>query len=194
MGYVIESGTNGNTAYVNSNNELNVFAVSQDLSLAAAAEGTSYFIRTPIINLTTDSVSWLIYILNSDAYPWTINYINTRYGTTDGVGDGINYNNFGATGGTLISAGSAATAGNSNVGVLTVLPGTFLYGAEGSTITGGQTANALVPESQTEITIQNNPIVIPPGVNFAVGYQPPAGNTSQNFQYTLQLFRQVGRD
>lgn len=194
MGYVIESGNDGHTARVNSNGELFTFAVSQSLNITAAIEGTSYFIRTSIINLTTDTFSYLFYLRNSDAYNWVINYINIRYGTTDGVGDGINRNVFGATGGTLIGSGTDIIPGNSNVGVLTPLPGTFKNGAQGLIVVGGSQSDALLPEGTKEINIQDNPIVIPPGVNYAVGYQPPAGNTSQNVQYTIQLYRQIGRD
>lgn len=194
MGYVIESGTDGHTARVNSFGELFTFAVAQSLTITAAAEGTSYFIRTPVINLTTDTFSDIFYLRNGDAYKWIINYINIRYGTTDGTGDGLNRNTFGPTGGTLISSGADIIPGNSNIGVLTPLPGTFKSGAQGLIVVGGSASETLLPEGMKELNIQDNPIVIPPGVSYAVGYQPPTGNTSQNVQYTIQLYRQVGRD
>jgi len=155
-----------------------------------ALASEAYVITTPIINLTSTTISYLIYVKNDDLEPWIINKIFPRYGQSVG-GANLDFSTttiFNPTGGTLLSAGTAFNVANLDLANQVPLPGTFIYGAEGDTATGGLTGGAsLIPGVRD---FDNPvPIIIRPGAAFAAGVTPPAGNTSLNVQFNYELLR-----
>ena len=187
MVQVIKSGRNGNTAEVNDEGELLTYAITEDAIIRKALESQSYVITSPIITLTSASLSYVLYIENTDTVPWIITDAFPRYGTsTGGAGDFTTSTIVGPTGGTLLSAGTAFFPGNLNVARQVPLNGTFLYGAEGSTATGtGSTI--LIPESRN--VVNPSPIILESGASLATGVQPPAGNTSMRVQFFYLMIR-----
>lgn len=189
----IVDGRTGNTAKVDGNNRLNTAAVSKPAVVDASLNGETFFVTTGTVNLTSDNLSWLLFLKNEDVVPWVVQSLAAYFGaTTGGSGDKFNQFNVGATEGTLISAGADLPAINLNIGSPKQLAGTFKLGGEGSTITDGiNTPQTLEPEGLVAREFEAGPVVIPPGASFAAGYQPPAGNTDQNTSIQIVVFRDM---
>lgn len=188
----IVDGRTGKTAEVDARNRLSTAAVAKTAAIDASLNGDTFFITTGSVNLTNDTISWLLYVKNDDTVPWVVASLAASYGASDGVGDAINQFNVGATGGTLIDAGTDAPAINLNIGSPKQLAVTAKLGVEGSTLTNGvNTPPTLVPAGMIIREFQAAPVVIPPGAAFAAGYQPPSGNTSQNTTVQIVIFRET---
>lgn len=188
--FVIKSGQNGNTANVNSLGELHTFAVTESIVVRKALESKSYIITTPIINLTSDTLSHVFFMNNSDLFPWIVIDAFFRYGVSDGSGDFRSVGTLNPTGGTLLTGGTAFFPSNLDLANQVPLPGTFLYGQEGDTATGGLGSG--------EILVQENraqegaiPVILRPGTSLAFGVEPPSGNTSMNVQVSYEIIRDV---
>lgn len=188
--FVIKSGSDGNTAKVNELGELSTFAVTEDVTIRKALSAEAYLIGTPIINLTTDTISYVIYVFNSDLVPWIITKIFPRYGESVG-GGGLDFKSstiFNPTGGTLLSSGTDFFAANLDLANQVPLQGIFKYGAQGLIAVGNNpAAETLIPAARP---FENPvPIILRPGSSFAVGVTPPTGNTSLNVQFNYELLR-----
>ena len=188
----IVDGRTGQTAEVDSRNRLSTASVSKAAAIDASLNGDTFFVTTGSVNLTNDTISWLLYVKNTDTVPWVVASLAATYGATDGSGDALNQFNVGATSGTLIDSGADLPAINLNIGSPKQLPITAKLGAEGSTLTNGvNTPPTLVPAGMIIREFQAAPVVIPPGTAFAAGYTPPAGNTSQNTTVQIVIFRET---
>jgi hypothetical protein len=186
----IKSGDSGNVATVNNNNQLLTKAVSEELALEASTNGDAYSMSTGIITLTSDSMSWLSYIKNTDTVSWFVEAMLIIIGpSTGGSGTAKVGFNVGASTGTLISAGTAGTPGNINFGNPKPLAADFLKGVEGSTITNGGTSNILIHETPIAREITSQLIIIPPGTTVSLGVQPPTGNTSVEASIATVIYR-----
>ena len=189
---VISDGADGFTAKVDELRRLTTFATIQADSTAASLNGDTFFISHPVINLTSDAESYVIYVENIDTVDWVVNEFATDYGpSTGGIGDFLTRFVSNPTGGTLIDSGSDAFAANMNLAQPQTLSGTFKYGAEGSTITGGTNVpQGLVVSDTRAGRFTGGPIVIGPGTKFALSVTPPTGNTDMNVQVSIILHRE----
>lgn len=187
--FVIKSGKNGNTADVNDLGELLTLAVTQSLAIRKGLASETFLITTPIINLTSDALSYILWIRNADQVPWIVVDSFFRFGTSvNGSGDFYRTGALNPTGGTLLTAGTAFQASNLDLSNQIPLNGSFVYGAEGSTISG-QLGEGQVLLPETPIREDSTPIIFRPGTSFAFGVKPPSGNTSMNVQFALEIVR-----
>ena len=179
-------------ARVTRQNRLLVAASSQPQSITQALFGEAFIITTGSVNLTTDAVSHLLYIKNNERINWVIESLTGTFGATDGSGDGFAQFTIGPSAGTLVSGGTDIVPANLNFGSPNRLTGVFKVGGTGSTITDGiSAAPTLVPAGLTSREFPAQPLVIAPGSSFAIGFQPPTGNTSMNVQIQVPVYREV---
>ncbi len=191
---VIKSGSSGNTAEVDARGRLSTFAVSVPDSVQKTIDGFAYILTMPIVNLTTDNLSFVNFIKNNDTVPWTFIAILTKIGpsTDGGVNDLLQVVRINATEGTLITAGTPYAASNLNLAVATPLPATLLSGDEGSTVLNGfPTTDSLIVETPQRTFFEGTPISFPPGSSFSIGFIPPVGNTSMDVQISVSITRDI---
>lgn len=189
----IVDGRTGRTAEVDELNRLITFSTVQDDRTASSLAGNTFIITHPIINLTSDSESCLLYAKNSDSFPWTLDAINADIGPSTGGAGGMLKNRIvvGVNGGTILTA-SDALAANTNLGSANPLAGVFKYGGEGITATGAVEPPAgITPSDQRSGSFTLGPIVVTPGTSFAILFTPPTGNTSLDIKVSVALHREV---
>lgn len=191
---VVVDGLTGDTARVDEKNRLRVFAATRADEVDASVDGDSFFINHSIINLTSDSQSFIFYVKNTDDRIWLVDDLTFFIGTSDG-GSGDFTSTFltNPTGGTLLTAGADAFIFNQNLGDPRALNGTFLSGFEGATATGGIfDPGTLQIGTPTVIpVVTSSPIVFEPGSSLALSVTPPTGNTSMNVQHSMILHRSL---
>ena len=188
---VIKDGASGNTAQVDSNNRLSTAAVTKSEAVASSLIGDTYFISTGTVNLTDDGMSQILYIENNESVNWIVDSLSATYGATNGVGDYFNLFTVGPTGGTIIDTGVDLPAINLNIGNSKPLGATIKLGGQGDTVIGGRsTPLTLIPEGTIFRLFPASPIVIAPGTSVAVGFQPPAGNSSMNVTAQTVIYRE----
>jgi len=187
---LISDGLTSKTARVDARNRLHTLAITRQESVDASLEGDTFFITTGLVNLTSNDLSYFLFVKNNEKVDWIIDSLIGGYGATDGTGDSFNLFNVGAENGTLISSGFDLPAINLNIGSPEQLDATIKLGGEGSTITDGQnTPPTLIPATTTFRRFTVGQIIIPPGTNFSIAYQPPTGNTGQNVDVQIVLHR-----
>ena len=180
----------GRTARVDEDNRLKVNASAQPRAVDEALAGGAFIITTGSLNLTSDSMSHVLYAKNNEDVSWVINAISMSVGATDGAGDSLVQFTIGAVGGTLLTAGTDMTPINLNLGESKQLTVTAKKGAEGSSVSGGlAAAPTLVPSGTIARDFPAKPIILAPGSSLAVGFQPPTGSTSMNIQFQLPIYR-----
>ena len=151
---IIENGVgDGQKARVDSNNQLHVFAVTENEQNSAAEHGYLYNINTGVIALTGSGDSAVFYFKNNEsAIDGESNFIITTiifglYGRSATVTDSATATLIrNPTGGTIVDDASAADMiSNSNFGSSNTLEDSLIYkaSATGKTLTGG-TDHALV--------------------------------------------------
>lgn len=194
MTTVIKDGRTGTTAEIDSSNRLRTFAITQKELTSSSLDGDTFFITSDIETLTTANESFIFHMENTDSVDWIVDSFATLYGKSTG-GTGIDFKQravLNETGGTLISAGTAITPLNMNIGSPKTLTGIFLQGVEGSTITGGTSVpDALVLKDQIFVSLTSGVVIIAAGTSVNVGITPPTGNTSLNVQATFIIHRNV---
>jgi len=190
---VIQDGRSGNSAKVGANNRLHTDAISKAAVIESSLNGDTYIFTTGSINLTSDSISWILFAKNTDTVPWVVESITATYGkSTGGSGDSFNQFNTGATSGTLVDDGVDSVGINLNIGSPKPLTAIVKIGGEGKTITDGLNAPiTLIPEGALFRTFPAGPVVVPPGTSFAVAFTPPVGNTNQNTAVQVVFFREL---
>lgn len=190
----IKSGDSGNVASVDDKKRLATFAVTEPEAVNSSLQGETYFIGTGIINLSTAGESHIMYVKNTDTVDWVVEGVLLAFGKSTGA-TGLDFlANFtvGGTQGTLISAGSDISVLNMNIGNAKQLTGEFKEGVEGSTVTNGFLAPALlVPSDSINIEFVAGPIIIAKGTSVAVSYVPATGNTSINVNVGMTIYRNL---
>ncbi len=190
----LKSGDSGNVASVDAKNRLSTFAVTEPESVSSSLEGETYFIGTPIVNLTSGSESFLLFIKNTDSADWVVDSVMISVGQSTGAA-GADFSavfKIGVTQGTLISSGTDIPALNMNLGSANQLTGEFKTGVEGSTATnGGSAPDLIIPSDSTEVIFSAGPIVIAKGTAVAIGIDPAAGNTSINVSIGATVYRNL---
>ena len=93
-------------------------------------------------------------------------------------------------GSTALSSSTATTPLNQNFGSSKTLDVTAVYGAQGSTFTGGSVVAQLsFPIGQfNELDAK---LVLPKGSTFGIGITPPTGNTSMAVQFAARAYRYI---
>lgn len=190
MGFQIQDGTGkGNVAGVDKTNRLLSRTINETIFENSAEEGEAYFIGTPLISLTNSALSTIFFILNNeDADLIFDNFFLIAEATTGGSPNIFRttwYKNP-----TSISSATSTTPLNQNFGSSKTLSGTFQYGAQGSTATGG----SVVAQLSFPIGVFNDipaKLVLPKGSSFAIGITPPTGNTSMAVQFGGRVIRYI---
>ena len=191
MSTIIKDGTGtGQTLKIDEQNRAHTHAISESLSQNAARSGDAYNINTGVINLTSATISELLYIENLGSNDLHISVIGYLIGnSTGGSGDillGVNKN---ITGGTLISGALApAINENKNVGSKKTLNVNVYKGAEATTQTGGTSFySSLVGGDAKSYPINTGDIVLPRGSNISLNVTPQTGNTSMDIEIFLSI-------
>lgn len=186
----LKDGKTGNTAQVNDNNQLTVAAVTKMEAVEASINGNTFQIGTNVVNLTSDTISWLMSVTNTDTVAWAVENLISIFGATDGTGDFFVFFSGGASEGTLFSAGTDIIPVNLNIGSPKQLAASGKTGVQGSTVTDlGPSLPVLIPAGTTIREFLSGPIIIPPGTDLLLGVQPPSGNTSMNVTLSLTIYR-----
>jgi hypothetical protein len=195
MSEVIKSGDSGKTLRIDSKNRALAFSIVESESVSASLDGNTFFITTTNLTLTTANMSFVLYIQNTDTVDWVVTELTQSYSVSTGGAGGFILNQFhvGPTGGTLLTAGTPAIPVNLNTGKSTIsLDATAIYGAEGSTVTGGFGVNpGMIHSDSVRVPFSGGPIVIARGTSLAFGVQPPAGNTSMQAKVDFIIHRKV---
>ena len=185
---IIKDGTGTrNTAKVDNTNKLHTRAVSDNGAVESLKEGKAFILSTGVVNLTSDCLSFLIYLKNCDTRPIFVYEILSSTGaSTCGNGDRIHRFAFCPTGGTLITCGACIAVSNLNLGsAICARCVTAHKGEEGSTIAGFATTS-LFPEAARQTL--TDVAVVPKGGSFAIGVTPPAGNLSMNAYFAIKFY------
>ena len=123
---------------------------------------------------------------------WIVRELKIQLGESDGTGDCESSATVNPSGGTLISGGTEFEPVNLNLGNSKELAVLAIYGAEGSTVSGGDTLTpGLIVDDKRDQIFSGGPIVISTGVSLALSIKPPAGNTSMNIQFDLTIYRDL---
>lgn len=150
----------GTLARVDSNNQLHVFALTEDEQNAAAEKGQLYNINTGAIALTGSSDSAVLYFKNNEgAINGESNIIITSvifglYGRSATVTDSATATIIrNPTAGTIVDNATAVSMNsNSNFGSSNTLDSLIYKGADGYTLTDGTDhAIVLLPEGRTAV-------------------------------------------
>jgi hypothetical protein len=175
MGIQILDGTgNGNVAAVDGNGRLQVGAVTNDALTDASAESGAFNAPTPTISLTlAGGASGVFYLKNTDpSRQMVLERLYVSLGGSSVSGNVLIELLANPTGGTLLSGGTAVVPVNRNLGSNIPAVGTFLYGAAGSTVTGGVLISSRLPQDKTQVEIVNS-FRLPNGAAIAVRVTSP---------------------
>lgn len=189
MTVMIADGLTLETARV-VDNRLETSAVTTSGPVDAALKGDIYFISTGVVNLTGSGDSFLFYVKNEEVVGLIVDSITATFGATDGVGDSFVKIVIQPTGGTLLTTAVDGLGGNLNIGSPKPLEATVKIGSQDDTVEGGSPPiNTLIPSGVDFRRFAAEPIIIAPNTGFAMGIQPPAGNTSMNVALQMIAYR-----
>jgi hypothetical protein len=178
---VIEDGTGtGNTLQITSGNRASTFAVTEAQELFRTSQGDSFNIETPVIPLTSDNKSGVLYIENNDDIDLVItSFFNLIGDTTGGSGNMLIEFEFNTVGGTLVSTANVVTPVNKLTGSTKELDATVFYGAEGLTVDSGLKKITSL-SNFTGRNILPLTIILPKGNNVSVSITPFTSNTNMD--------------
>lgn len=184
MGTSIQDPSTGKSVAVTSDFHMKTAGRADARLQFEANQRRAFNINPGFITLTTDSASGLLYVKNElgsggDNVVVSSVVINTQ-ASTSGVGVGTFEVIRNPTTGTLISSGTAANVRNYNTGGQDFGTSTItaLYGAEGSTVTNGDSGWPIGIVLASARTVLSLPIVLEPGGAMAIKITPPTSNTS----------------
>lgn len=184
---------NGNAAAVDNKGRMAALASTKDEAVDASIDGDTYYLSTQPVNLTTDGESWLYYLENTDTVAWVVSSMFATIGATvGGSGNGAFLFGQNITGGTVADAGNPdILPANLNTASRKPLPAVAKLGGEGRTAVLAGGSEFLWPAGVAFQTFPGGPIVIAPGTSFVFGFRPPTGNTSQDVQFSMTLYRRA---
>ena len=185
MSTVIKDGTgSGNVAKVNSDNQLEVNAISSSVQHDSAIKGKSYQIGTGPVTLTSAGHSGVLYFKNNEENDIVMTAINVTSskmtGSTAEVFTAVLYKF--PTG---LSASTAQTPLNNNFGSSNTLEVDMESGQEAAVVTAGVAAGSFFIPSATFFNA-GIAWVFPKGSTIAMGIIPGAGNTSMTLTVTIE--------
>ena len=178
---ILDGKGTGKRAEVDLNNRLQVFSISEGLSLDAAKNGENYNINTGSITLTSANQSAVLYMKNNEDKTFVITDVIVILGaSTGGSGDLTVEVIRNPTTGTIISGASdVAVVGNRNFGSSREFVADIYKGAEGNTITNGTDfSDTTRSAASTVIHFDADVIAMPKGTSIGVNITPQASNTS----------------
>ena len=189
---VIKDASTGQGASVTKQGQIEAFATSRSELTDSLLNGDAFIITTPAINLTSDGLSALLYLANTDSATWIMNRFFVNIGPSDVSGEHEFQLLANADDGTLISAGTDFEAANLNFGSPKTLNAVIKHGAEASTVTGAQIIiDSIVPSTGARTALIGDNLIIPPGTNAVVTVTPPTGNTGMNAQVGFLIHRLI---
>jgi hypothetical protein len=179
MSIVISDGTgSGKLTGVTSNNRIKAAAVSYTGLEAGSIGFNGYYVDTGVVTLTTAGESAVIYVKNThNTLLLQLSTILYSFGNSNVVGDIIVKSYINSIGGTIISAGSAPSVSNRNLGSTVPAQISAFVGGEGKTITGGTLGLSRI-YSTPRTDLVSPGVILPVGANLTTTVQPPTGNTS----------------
>lgn len=183
----IDDGTgSGAQAKVGQQKRVHTHALTASDISVAGMRGDAFDVNSGIITLTTANESGILYIKNDEDVEIALAVMFSNLGsTTGGSGSGVLKWHLNPTGGTLISGAVDANSINRKLGDPNILAGDQFKGAEGNTVTS--TSSIDIPTAVSGI--YSSIFIIPKGQSFAVTYEPPTGNTSQDVQMGVLVIK-----
>ena len=186
----------GVLAGVDSRHRALTAALIETESNAATAEGLKYNINTGLVTLTNALETTILYLKNNDERDIVVDALIYNLGRTNGDGDRIITVVRNPTAGDIITNANPVPVGpevnaNLNYGSSKVLNADIFLGASGEVVVsgGGLNIHTIDPNSNGRIAISPGGVIrIPNGNSLAINYTPPAGNTSQNASFALNVY------
>lgn len=188
MAQTILDGTGDEySARVDTTNRLHTRSVSNTLAREESLNGNHYAIGTPLITLTSDSDSAILYVENTGERDLFVDrfIMNARAAasaTEDFLALNIFVNPTGMTGG----SGADLINTNVNFGSPKVATISSEYGAEGATLDDGIASGAFIYKTELS-TFTDIRIVLPKGARLGLTVTPPAGTTSLPLTTFIEL-------
>lgn len=178
MSLMIVDGTGqGYRAKVSENNRLATVAVTRSEAEQDAVDSNLYFSNSPIITLTSDSASGVLYIKNNEAVDVSVLSCKVTLGYSDQSGAVLVGGSRNTAGGTVESGGTAGSLTNQNFSSAGTIDMDLFYGTEGSALGTPSTTGAYVAQG-TQFEVVASRIVLGAGNSFGVQITPPTSNTS----------------
>ena len=183
----IEDGTGtGRKTKVDIFNRLMTRASCSDAFDFAVTRGRGFLAFSGIVNLTSDTESGILYLKNNGDNSIKIEKSILQIGASDGTGDVNTVSYINPTGGTLITAETAASVANLNLSSARDFDGDTYKGAEGATITGGSSApDIFTSPGRYELKAF---FIVQKGASIAISVTPPTGNTSMDVNFQTFIY------
>ena len=189
---VLVDGATNFTAKVDLQRRLWTRAVTISNGLNASICGDQYIVTPPIINLTSDNESGVLYIRNNEKenISWALVQILLTMGDSTG-GSGEYRVNFYANEntGTIVTAGADLIPLPLNFGSTKPLDAIAKTGAEGLVFSGSPFTDRLITGFPISIEIPLDAVVLPPGTSGGIAIIPPTGNTSMDIDVEFTIIR-----
>lgn len=183
---ILDGKGSGKTAEVNAKNRLEVDSTTHTAAQDAAENGKFFQVGAPLINLTSANESAILFIKNTSDEDIEVVAANfASQGSTGGASP--MYETFLYRNPTSISSATTASITNTNFGSNNTLDGTFQYGAEASSITGGTVAGTTLFKEEQRERVELY-WIIPKGSSLAISVKPAASNTSFNVTCYLECY------
>lgn len=178
---VLIDGATLETAEIDSNRRLRTRATTVTLGTSSAMEGRQYSVSAPILELTTDDITAILYCKNQDSQSrsWSISTISVTVNECDANANGdwfIHYHINDNTSNIAIS-GNDFTPTPLNVGSTTPLGAIAKSGGTGFSFNPSPVTPRLVTGTPREISVPLDSIIIPAGASVGLSVTPPTGNT-----------------
>lgn len=187
-GLMIKDGTGkGFVAKVDAENRLHTHAFTVTIDQAAALAGDAFTVSSGVVILTSDNKSAVFYFKNTSSDDFLLTIQSFFAGnSTNGASTAVGFDFTTGTGlaGTIVSNADPGPSLNARINSSAVLDSDIFAGAEGYTLSGG-TTSSFVSDGFVNLAAT----VLPPGNAMAVEVTPSTGNTSQVFQFTVNLIR-----
>ena len=191
MEVYIGNPQNGDKAKVTPEGLLRTYSVSESIVENAAENGDSYNINTGTIALTGNATtSAVLYLKNNGSNDLHISTIGYLLGnSTSGTGDLTLEVIRNPTAGTIVSGATNVYVNvNKNAGSSETLAVDSFKGAEGLTLTGGDSwYTSLLAGAARPYAISTGTLVITPGSSIGVNITTHSGNTAMNVQVFFSL-------
>jgi hypothetical protein len=197
MSFVIKNGANGTTAKVDTNQRLQVAAISEEVKDHSAESGDKYNINTGDITLTDATATSVLYIKNNEDRNLVVTALIYNLGaSTSGTGDGLVEVHRNPTAGTIVSDAVNVAVGptklaNQNFGSTKSLAVNAYKGDTADndfTVSDGVTITSRLSSPLGRIVVSLGAIELPKGASIGISYTPQTSNSSQICQFAAACF------
>jgi len=189
MSETIKDGSSGNIAKVDTRNRLHTDALIKTSSENENIVGNAYNINSGTINLTTATVSAILYLKNNEDRDLIIKRIFYIIGASTGGAGDIDITALrNPTAGTIVSGATDVDINsNRNNGSSKTITVDAFKGAEGNTFTDGTSQLGTLQSDALINTVEPGTIVLPKGSSIGFNITPQTGNTSMDVQIALEV-------